>query len=146
MTQQKVRINKLFSFETAHALEGYHGKCQHIHGHSYELQVSIMGFPIPHPCSTIGMVMDFSDLKKIVNTHIKPLFDHRLILAENSRFKSLIETDDTVRLVSYQPTCENMMLEMKTILQQHLQSDISLVYLKLQETKTSFTEWLAADN
>lgn len=146
MTKQKVRINKLFSFETAHALEGYHGKCKHIHGHSYQLQVTIAGFPITEPCSTLGMVIDFSDLKKIVNERIKPLFDHRLVLADNSRFKSFVETDNTIRLVPYQPTCENMMLEMKTILQQHLQSDVSLVYLKLQETKTSFTEWLATDN
>jgi hypothetical protein len=35
----KIRISKQFDFEAAHALEGYHGKCKDIHGHSYHLRM-----------------------------------------------------------------------------------------------------------
>ena len=63
----KVRITKQFTFETGHALYGHDGKCKNIHGHSYKLSVTIFGKPLGDPKSSkFGMIMDFSDLKKIV--------------------------------------------------------------------------------
>ena len=38
-----IRITKQFSFETGHALYGYDGKCKNIHGHSYQLFVTVIG-------------------------------------------------------------------------------------------------------
>ncbi len=40
-----IRITKAFNFEMAHALLGYKGPCKHIHGHSYELFVTVKGKP-----------------------------------------------------------------------------------------------------
>ena len=63
----RIRITKEFKFETAHALMGYDGLCKHIHGHSYELLVTVIGHPIEDESNPkLGMVMDFGDLKKIV--------------------------------------------------------------------------------
>ena len=42
----KIRITKQFSFETGHALYGYDGKCRNVHGHSYNLDVTVIGIPI----------------------------------------------------------------------------------------------------
>ena len=42
----KIRLTKEFSFESAHALDGYDGLCREIHGHSYRLFVTIKGEPI----------------------------------------------------------------------------------------------------
>ena len=67
----RIRLTKEFSFESAHALEGYDGKCRHIHGHSYRLYVTIIGEPISDSVNPkYGMVMDFGDLKNIVNEEI----------------------------------------------------------------------------
>ena len=66
-----IRITKDFRFETGHALYGYDGKCKNIHGHNFKLSVTVTGSPITdksHP--KYGMVIDFSDLKKIINTEI----------------------------------------------------------------------------
>ena len=41
-----IRITKQFSFETGHALYGYDGKCKNVHGHSYRLDVTVIGVPI----------------------------------------------------------------------------------------------------
>ena len=41
-----IRITKIFSFETAHVLYGYDGKCKNVHGHSYKLFVTLKGVPI----------------------------------------------------------------------------------------------------
>ena len=63
----KIRITKQFSFETGHALFGYDGKCRNVHGHSYKLSVTVIGSPIEEEGAVkLGMVIDFSDLKKIV--------------------------------------------------------------------------------
>lgn len=63
----KIRITKQFNFETGHALYGYDGKCKNVHGHSYKLSVTVIGEPITDSNNVkFGMVIDFSDLKKIV--------------------------------------------------------------------------------
>ena len=60
-----IRITKQFSFETGHALYGYDGKCKNVHGHSYRLDVTVIGHPITDTTNVkFGMVIDFTDLKK----------------------------------------------------------------------------------
>src|SRR5919198_4185733 len=64
-------ITKEFTFEASHHLPGHRGKCRRPHGHSYRLQISLRGPIIDAPGeSSDGMVMDFDDLKQIVNTTI----------------------------------------------------------------------------
>jgi len=85
----KIRITKIFHFEMAHALVDYNGLCQNIHGHSYQLEVCVCGNINQHPDpSKKGMVMDFSDLKNMVDKNIIRLYDHALILNK--------ETDETL--------------------------------------------------
>ena len=73
---QTIRITKIFSFETGHALYGYDGKCRNVHGHSYKLYVTVIGSPIQDNSNVkFGMVIDFSDLKKIVKEEIVDIFD-----------------------------------------------------------------------
>ena len=80
-----IRISKEFKFETGHALFGYDGLCKNVHGHSYKLTVTLMGTPISDPKNVkFGMVMDFSDLKKIVNQLIVVPFDHATVLNVDS--------------------------------------------------------------
>ncbi|HIR32642.1 MAG TPA: 6-pyruvoyl tetrahydropterin synthase family protein, partial [Candidatus Coprenecus merdigallinarum] len=81
-----LRLTKEFRFEGAHALTGYDGKCRHIHGHSYILYVTVKGTPSnPDGTPKSGMLIDFTDLKQIVNDHIIDIFDHSLILRESCR-------------------------------------------------------------
>ena len=81
----KIRITREFSFEGAHALGGYDGKCCHIHGHSYRLAVTVTGEPVVEENSPKkGMVMDFTDLKKIVGDNIIDKFDHALVMRRDA--------------------------------------------------------------
>ena len=112
----KVRITKKFRFEAAHALFSYDGKCKNIHGHNYNLFVTVIGKPISNPKNVkLGMVMDFGDLKKIVNTTIVDKFDHSLIVNENSPHKqlaeTLIENGHKIVFTNYQPTIEEMVVD-----------------------------------
>ena len=64
-------ITREFTFEAAHHLPDHRGKCRRPHGHSYRLQISLRGPIISAPGeSSDGMVMDFDDLKTIVNNTI----------------------------------------------------------------------------
>ena len=147
----KIRITKQFSFETGHALYGYDGKCKNVHGHSYKLSVTVIGTPILDTNNVkYGMVIDFSDLKKIVREEIVDQFDHATVFNQNTPHvelaKELSNRGHHVILVDYQPTSENMVIDFAQKIKNRLPSDITLHSLKLQETETSFAEWFAADN
>lgn len=146
----RIRITKEFSFEMAHALIGYDGPCRNIHGHSYSLQVTVIGNPIEetnHP--KLGMVMDFSDLKHIVKKTIVDVFDHALVLnkaMEPLMNDSIIHQFSHVIFLDYQPTSELMVADFAGRISNELPSDLKLYRVLLRETATSFAEWYAADN
>ena len=144
-----IRITKEFHFEMAHALYGYDGPCKNIHGHSYLLSVTIIGKPITDSNNVkLGMVMDFSELKTIVKPIVDKL-DHATILNNNSPHKELSAKNSLFNklvLVNYQPTCENMLIDIAQQIGVQLKPTVKLHHLKLQETATSYAEWHASDN
>ncbi|MEX0997109.1 MAG: 6-carboxytetrahydropterin synthase [Flavobacteriaceae bacterium] len=147
----KIRITKQFNFETGHALYGYDGKCRNVHGHSYKLSVTVIGSPISDSNHVkYGMVIDFSDLKKIVKEEIVDVFDHATVFNKNTPHvelaKELSDRDHLVILVDYQPTSENMVIDFSEKIKARLPKNIQLHSLKLQETESSFAEWVASDN
>lgn len=146
-----IRITKQFSFETGHALFGYDGKCRNVHGHSYKLSVTVIGNPIQDNSNVkFGMVIDFSDLKKIVKEEIVEVFDHATVFNKNTPHvelaKELEKRGHNVLLVDYQPTSEMMVIDFSKKIKKRLPQNIKLHSLKLQETETSFAEWYAIDN
>ena len=146
-----IRITKQFDFETGHALYGYDGKCRNVHGHSYKLSVTVIGVPISDNNNVkFGMVIDFSDLKKIVKEDIVDVFDHATVFNKNTPHvelaKELSDRGHHVILVDYQPTSEMMIIDFAEKIKKKLPENIKLHSLKLQETSTSFAEWSAGDN
>ena len=146
-----IRITKQFSFETGHALYGYDGKCRNVHGHSYKLSVTVIGEPIADSSHVkFGMVIDFSDLKKIVKEEIVDVFDHATVFNKNTTHvelaKELSDRGHSVLLVDYQPTSEMMVIDFAEKIKQRLPKQTQLFSLRLQETATSYAEWFAGDN
>ena len=134
----------------AHALKGYDGPCKNIHGHSYELKVTVRGRPITDESNPkLGMVVDFGDLKKIVRQAVVDEFDHALVLKKgmpqplirelNQNFSRIILLDD-------QPTSELMVADFAARIRQLLPKELKLIYLMLRETVTSYAEWYADEN
>ena len=150
-TMSTIRITKQFSFETGHALYGYDGKCKNVHGHSYKLFVTVIGNPIQDSSNVkYGMVIDFSDLKRIVKTEIVDVFDHATVFNKNTPHvelaKELEIRGHNVLLVDYQPTSEMMVVDFATKIKKYLPQNVKLYSLRLQETDSSFAEWFATDN
>jgi 6-pyruvoyltetrahydropterin/6-carboxytetrahydropterin synthase len=146
-----IRITKQFTFEAGHALYGYDGKCKNLHGHSYKLFVTVAGSPIADPKNAkYGMVIDFGDLKKIVNEEIVDVFDHATVFNKNTPHlelaNELIKREHHVLLTNYQPTTEMMVIDFADKIKKRLPKNIKLHSIKLQETDTSFAEWFASDH
>ena len=119
MTYQLI---KEFTFDAAHNLTNYNGKCEHLHGHTYRLQVTIRG----QKNEETGMVCDFAELKQIVTTHVIDKLDHTYL-------------NDIDPL----STAENLATWIAKTLEQPLrQRNLSLVRLVLWETPGSAVELL----
>jgi len=144
----KIRITREFSFEGAHALKGYDGKCSHIHGHSYRLAVTVVGEPISDESSPKkGMVLDFTDLKRIVNENIVDKFDHALVMNRNAELADEIQKAyGNVVVVDFQPTSEMLVIHFANVLSGLLPEGVELHSIKLWETEKSCAAWHASDN
>ena len=144
-----IRISKEFTFDMAHALLGYDGLCKNIHGHSYTLVVTVIGSPILDKNSPKnGMLIDFKDLKNIIKQQIIDLFDHALVLNNDSPkdlLDMLMKNYDKIVLLDYQPTTENMIADMAGKIQGLLPKNLKLFSLRLRETPSSYAEWFADD-
>ena len=144
----KIRITKEFRYEGAHALFNYDGKCKHIHGHSYILYVTLKGSAANTPGEPKdGMLIDFTDLKAIINKYIIDRFDHALVLKKGAALAEEIgEAYDNVIITDFQPTCENLICYFADEIKDKFPKGIDLYSLKLYETATSYVEWYAEDN
>ena len=133
-----------------HALLGHDGQCHNIHGHSYKLYVTLRGAPLQQPGHPKdGMIIDFTDLKKIVQDQVLQHFDHALVLNQNASHElKLMLTGhfEKVRITPFQPTCENLLLHFVELLEQALPSEVTLYQVRLDETATSFAEWCRDDD
>jgi len=119
----KVSATKTFTFDCAHYLENYEGACANMHGHTYKLEVTVRR--IGKSLDEQQMVMDFSDLKKIVQEHILDKWDHATI--------------NEVEI--YNPTAENMAIDAARKLKGVLYGqDIAVERVRLYETPTSYVE------
>ena len=70
----RTSISHLFRFEAAHQLPWHPGKCRALHGHSYRLLVTVSG-----PVGPQGVVLDFADLRRIVEREVIVRYDHRYL-------------------------------------------------------------------
>lgn len=125
MKAKSVRITKFFSFDSAHRIEDYDGKCRHLHGHTYKLEVTVKG-----EMGDNGMVFDFSILKKVVNDKVISQLDHKYL---NDVFP-------------FNPTSENMVVWIFEQIDACFEGQpCTLESIKLWETATSCAELRRSD-
>ena len=146
----KIRVTKKFHFEMGHALHNYDGLCRNIHGHTYNMEVTLLGEireEKGHPKD--GMVIDFGKLKKLVKDKIVNVYDHSLVVSQIYADKNQehpLKATERLIVHDFQPTSENMCVYFAGVLQQELPEDVSLYSIRLYETATSYAEWFAEDN
>ena len=98
------------SFDAAHFLKDYNGKCRNIHGHRWRVLAEAAGESLCGDPQNRGMLMDFSDLKSALK-ELSEQLDHSLIYEAGSLREKTIEAleEECFRLVEvkFQPTAEN---------------------------------------
>lgn len=118
-----VLVSKEFTFDSAHHLHEYEGKCTQLHGHTYKLQVVMMGKP-----DYRGLVIDFSEIKRIVRERVIDRLDHQYL-------NEVLPPMNT--------TAENMVVWMYEqihagLVEERLYPNVKLEEVKLWETPTSY--------
>lgn len=98
------------SFDSAHFLSGYSGKCGNIHGHRWRVEVEVTSRELMDEGTCRGMVVDFKDLKKDVR-EVMDFYDHALIIERGTLRSETLNclTEDGFRVieVAFRPTAEN---------------------------------------
>ena len=108
-------VTRTFTFEAAHQLPWHEGKCRNLHGHSYRLEVTVEG-----PIGDQGIVVDFADIKRVVEREVVDVYDHRYL-------NDLLDN----------PTAELIAAEIwKTV----ESADLAVSRIRLWETPDSFVE------
>ena len=138
-----LQITKIFRFEMAHAIHGYPGKCKDIHGHSYELHVTVASQDknedfLPGP----GLIIDFKELKQLVNEGLILQLDHKLVVSRNFIKAHSTVYAENISEWEYEPSAENILVYIRRFLSNTLPKHIRLIKLKLFETNDSYAEWI----
>lgn len=98
------------SFDSAHFLSGYKGKCSNIHGHRWRVEFEIKSDSLIEGGQTDGMIIDFGDFKKSVKDMLD-FYDHALIIEKDTMRKETLDCikEDGFRVITvdFRPTAEN---------------------------------------
>ncbi len=142
-----MKITKEITFDSAHMLSDYSGKCNNLHGHTYKLQVTIES----EVSQKTNMILDFNELKDVLNETVMKNFDHALIFS-GADFRERAEEELLKWAIAYnkrcfilksgKTTCENMTPIIRDMIQNYLSFGYkdAKVSVKLWETPTSFAE------
>jgi len=130
-------IERSFDIAMGHRLSRHKDKCKHFHGHNYKILVGVKAKYLDEN----GMVLDFSELDKIVESFLEK-FDHCLVVnlddeVCNEISETLLKHDMKVVALSYEPTAENFAAEIYRFVASKLPSDVEMDYVTVFENERS---------
>ena len=113
------QISRQIKFCYGHRLMNYRGKCRHLHGHNGRLIITLEASGLDDR----GMVLDFSEITRVVSSWIDDHLDHRMVLAEDDQIvKILTDFGEPMFLMNVNPTAENIAAYFHTELSAQLNS------------------------
>jgi 6-pyruvoyltetrahydropterin/6-carboxytetrahydropterin synthase len=99
------RVTREIDFCYGHRLLNYEGKCRHLHGHNGRAVIVLEAEELDER----GMVLDFSDIKRVVSQWIDDNLDHRMILHREDPARGALEQlGEPLFLIDRNPTAENI--------------------------------------
>ncbi len=146
-----MQITTRLEFDAGHRIPDHKSQCRNLHGHRYALEISLSGDIInQEKTSENGMVMDFSDVKKIARDSVVDVWDHAFLVYKNDaevlNFLNGLPNHKTVIFPSV-PTAENMAAEAFRILKNQYKdvygNHLKLERVRLYETPNSWADALA---
>ncbi len=144
------RIRRYVETDTGHRVPNHKSKCRHLHGHRYRFEAEIEGDVVEvSGVSDEGMLMDFSDISKILMTEVHDIVDHAFVVYEGDldARKALEHMGDQHRtvVVDFIPTAENFAKWAFDQVEPHIISTygnkLRLVAMHVWETPKSRASW-----
>ena len=142
-----MQITTRLEFDAGHRIPNHKSQCRNLHGHRYALEITLSGDIITKEISENGMVMDFSDVKRIARESVVDVWDHAFLVyagdTEVLKFLNSLPNHKTVIFPSV-PTAENMAAEAFRILKNQYQdtygNHLKLERVRLYETPNSWAD------
>lgn len=109
-----MQITRRLEFDAGHRIPNHNSQCKHLHGHRYAIEITLSGDIITaEGASEQGMVMDFSDVKRIAKEQVVDAWDHAFLVYRGDKavlaFLNTLPGHKTVVLDTI-PTAENLAL------------------------------------
>ena len=99
------QVTREIDFCYGHRLLDYQGKCKNLHGHNGRVQITLEAASL----DGLGMVLDFVDIKRVIQTWIDDKLDHRMILRRDDPVVApLQQMNEPLTLIDENPTAENI--------------------------------------
>ncbi|RFU70016.1 6-carboxytetrahydropterin synthase QueD [Bacillus sp. V59.32b] len=125
---KRVLVSKEFTFDAAHHLHNYEGKCKNLHGHTYRVIFGISGF-----IDDRGLMIDFGDIKEIWKNEIEVFLDHRYL---NETLPPMNTTAENMVVWIYEKMAEALKQEDRVT----QYNSARIEFVRLFETPTSYAE------
>ena len=145
-----MQITTRLEFDAGHRIPNHKSQCRNLHGHRYALEITLSGDIInQEKASENGMVMDFSDVKKIAKDCVVDVWDHAFLVFVDDLpvldFLNSLPNHKTV-IFARVPTAENMAAEAFRILKSEYKdtygNHLKLERVRLYETPNSWADAL----
>ena len=145
---QTFRITRRLEFDAGHRIPNHQGQCRHVHGHRYQLEVTLQGEINQNGGdSEEGMVMDFGLIKQIIQQIIIDPWDHSFFVANTDQalidFLGSIPNHKTTILQGV-PTAENLAKIafelLAPVFQEKYGKSLRLKQLRLYETPNCWAD------
>ena len=129
------RVTKQIHFCYGHRLLNYQGKCRHLHGHNGRVEIELTSETLDNR----GMVVDFEDIKRAVQTWMDATLDHTMLLNEKDPFlPALKAAGERYMTMPTNPTAEAIA---KLIFDHAKQQNLPVTRVTLWETPSSFATY-----
>jgi 6-pyruvoyltetrahydropterin/6-carboxytetrahydropterin synthase len=125
---KRVLVSKEFTFDAAHHLHCYEGKCKNLHGHTYKVVFGISGF-----VEDTGLMIDFGDIKHIWKEEIEIFLDHKYL---NETLPPMNTTAENLVVWIYEKMAAALLSENRVKKDQQARVE----FVRLYETPTSYAE------
>jgi len=145
-------IKRWIETDTGHRVPNHKSKCKHMHGHRYRWQAEIEGDVVTESgVSEEGMLIDFSDISRILTEHIHDVVDHAFIVYQgDEEARTALEalgSEHRTVVVSFIPTAENLAKwafeQIEGKITNSYGNRLRLVAMHVRETPKSWATWRA---
>ena len=129
------KVTKQIEFCYGHRLLEYDGKCKHLHGHNGLLEIEVRSETV----DSLGMVIDFGEIKDIVKQWVDDNMDHKMILSKDDPILGMLnDINEPVYVLDDNPTAENIA---KRIHDEARKAGLDISETRLWETPSSFAAY-----